>query len=389
LENFLNELAANDRSICSRVNYAVAVRTLETFNKPYKELTKEDMVKWVAQIKAHYAESTVATFKVLVKRFIKWTHYGSDKNKKDYPQSVAWIETESRKKLADRIQRKTIISHEDLMRLLNSVKTLRDRALLFCLYESACRAGEILSLKINDIELNQQYAVIAVEGKTGRRRIPLVISVPDLKQWLDKHPQKDNPDAPLWQKDKKGKGDGLGYDGLRTIIRRAAKRVGLKEIHPHLFRHTRITHLTSIFKDAEMKEYVGWAKDSDMAAIYYHNTSEDTANTLFKHYGIKPENGKTEDPLVTKKCPACDFDNSAVAKFCMRCSSAFDAQTAFRFDKLKMKEGEISTKVIEAFAERAPEILKRILDETGLGQQITTLGQRITEFQTAKATESI
>lgn len=72
----------------------------------------------------------------------------------------------------------------------------------------------------------------------------------------------------------------------------------------------------------------------------------------------------------------------------MRCSSAFDTKTALEFDRLKSQEDELSARVVEEFVKRAPRILKQILDETGLGRQITELGRGITEFG-AKATEGI
>ena len=41
-------------------------------------------------------------------------------------------------------------------------------------------------------------AFINVDGKTGSRPIRLVKSVPNLANWLDNHPQKEDPEAPLW-----------------------------------------------------------------------------------------------------------------------------------------------------------------------------------------------
>ena len=34
-----------------------------------------------------------------------------------------------------------------------------------------------------------------MNGKTGSRHIPLIDSIPYLKDWLDNHPQKGNPNA--------------------------------------------------------------------------------------------------------------------------------------------------------------------------------------------------
>ena len=42
-----------------------------------------------------------------------------------------------------------------------------------------------------------QYAEILVSGKTGQRHIPLINSIPYLKDWLDDHPVSGNPTSPL------------------------------------------------------------------------------------------------------------------------------------------------------------------------------------------------
>ena len=55
------------------------------------------------------------------------------------------------------------------------------------------RPHEILKLKIKDIVFktsgNSQYAEVLVNGKTGSRQIPLINSIPHIKDYLDnEHP---------------------------------------------------------------------------------------------------------------------------------------------------------------------------------------------------------
>jgi Transcription factor TFIIB repeat len=66
----------------------------------------------------------------------------------------------------------------------------------------SARPHEILKLKIRDVVFkttgNYQYAEVVVNGKTGTRPIPLINSIPYLKNYLDnEHPQPSNPNAPL------------------------------------------------------------------------------------------------------------------------------------------------------------------------------------------------
>ena len=65
----------------------------------------------------------------------------------------------------------------------------------------SARPHEILNLKIKDIVFktagNKQYAEVLVNGKTGSRHIPLIQSIPYVKEWLSNHPSRNNPNSPF------------------------------------------------------------------------------------------------------------------------------------------------------------------------------------------------
>jgi integrase/recombinase XerD len=60
--------------------------------------------------------------------------------------------------------------------------------------DTGCRPHEILNLKIKDVAFkiigDKQYAEITVNGKTGTRTLPLIHSIPYLKEYLSngQHP---------------------------------------------------------------------------------------------------------------------------------------------------------------------------------------------------------
>jgi integrase len=59
-----------------------------------------------------------------------------------------------------------------------------------------------LRLKIKDVVFktagqSYQYAEVLVNGKTGSRSVPLFNSIPYVKDWLDDHIQRGNPNAYL------------------------------------------------------------------------------------------------------------------------------------------------------------------------------------------------
>lgn len=65
--------------------------------------------------------------------------------------------------------------------------------------DTSCRPSELLNLKIEDIEIkltsdrSKQYAEITINGKTGQRTVPLIYSLPYVKEWILAHPSSNNP----------------------------------------------------------------------------------------------------------------------------------------------------------------------------------------------------
>ena len=66
----------------------------------------------------------------------------------------------------------------------------------------SARPHEILNLKIKDVIFKNtngyQYAEVLVNGKTGSRHIPLIQSIPYIKDWLANHPSRNNSKSPLF-----------------------------------------------------------------------------------------------------------------------------------------------------------------------------------------------
>jgi integrase len=88
----------------------------------------------------------------------------------------------------------------------------------------SARPHEILNLKIKDIVFktagNKQYAEVLVNGKTGSRHIPLIQSLPYVKEWLSNHPSRNNPNSPLFVGlARNSMGKQLSVEGLYWVYR--------------------------------------------------------------------------------------------------------------------------------------------------------------------------
>lgn len=348
----------------SVMNYCKAIATLETVGKDFRSITKQEMVAWVTLLDQTYKPATAQLYRFLVKNFIRWAYY-SDNEDAEYPESVRWIKTQKLKQPYE----KHVLSKDEAYRLIRTADNQRDRALLFCLYESGCRAGEILGLRIKDVTIKQTMAEIRVNGKTGPRPIPLIESVSDLQLWLSMHPYADNPEYSMWPVNRKSS-KGMKYSTLFWQVCKAANEAGLpKGISPHSLRHASATHKSETLNESQLRLYYGWERDSKMPSKYVHQDEKSLRTALRKYSGMPAEEEIHEiAPTKPKTCSRCHKENSAFACFCMQCGLALDVKTAMGIeDKIRKADG-IQERLNEFLMERAPGLLKEFLDRPEIKQ---------------------
>lgn len=373
IRQFLSELAACGMAPKSMLCYLHAIQSLLSMGKPLASIGKQDLIEWCSKLDGTAKQSTATRYKVLVKRFFKWMHTGQ-LDGDEYPEVVAWLKPHGKKR---ENLGKRILTRDDIEGMLRAAHhSQRNRAMVSVAYESGCRAGEFLGLRIGDVQIDRHGAVLRVNGKTGERRIRLIESVPDLQLWLSMHPRREDPEAPLWPKH--GAGDkGLGRYAWCWILKQYAREIGLeKATSPHTLRHTRATHLAKVLKEAQMREFFGWSKGSDMPAIYVHLSGRDLDDTLFEHYGIKTDERERPKTFVLKRCPRCERGNSAGASYCMGCGYCLDVKLATSFEKDREAAQELEAEVIGELIKQAPEILERILSKRKLGERIRRLASK-------------
>jgi hypothetical protein len=228
-----------------------------------------------------------------------------------------------------------LISEEEALKMINTAEYPRDKALISTLHESGCRAGEILTMRIKHLQFDDYGAVIIIDGKTGSRRVRLITSTPYLIGWMNVHPESGDPNAPLWIMVRRHKTDKrifVNYTCMRAMLKRVAQMAGIKKrVYPHLFRHSRATTVANHLTEAQMKEYFGWVKNSDMASVYIHLSGRDVDNALLKMHGLKVDENKEKKAFDL--CFRCKTALRKNAKFCDRCGLVVDPQTAMKLEQ--------------------------------------------------------
>ena len=225
-------------------------------------------------------------------------------------------------------KRDKLVIHEEFKKLMMAAKRPRIKALLAVLYESGCRKGEIITLKIRDISFGSKYTTIRVSGKTGERAVPLIKSVPYLRQWLQVHPDR-NPDSPLFATVVEGEVREAGIRNINLCLKRLCERAGVRHIHPHMFRHTRLTELARQgLGEYQLKNFGGWTPDSRMAARYLHLTGRAHVNAVLEAGGVEVKKEEREEApyFEMEFCPNCGGSIGKDMMFCPSCGTLLEAK---------------------------------------------------------------
>ena len=235
----------------------------------------------------------------------------------------------------------------------------------------ACRPHEILKLKIKDIAFkvieDKQYAEVVVNGKTGIRSLPLIDSIPYLKDYLDhEHPQPGNPSAVLISGIGKSLGRAIGILALAHIYRHYKKdlfpklldspnvppeeKQRIKELLKkpwNLYlngRHTSLTRKSKILKEATLRVFAGWTNGSNMPQRYIHHFGNAACESILEAYGIVTKDQQLADVLKSKQCPNCNEPNKPDSRFCAKCRMVltYDEYNE-TLENQKEKESEVQT----------------------------------------------
>src|SRR5205823_3386943 len=219
--------------------------------------------------------------------------------------------------------------------------SVRDKCYHMISKDTACRPHEILKLRIKDVvfktttEGNRQYAEVLVNGKTGSRHIPLINSIPYVKDWLDHHPQQGNPNAPLICGYNKSLGRRLHPMTITKLYKQyktglfaklldshsvsAEDKQKIKELlnkpwNPYIRRHSALTEKYGILKEHHLRQYAGWSPGSNMHLKYLHYFGNESNESILEAYGIMSKDKQISEALRPKSCPNCNEPNKPDSK---------------------------------------------------------------------------
>ena len=279
---------------------------------------------------------------------------------------------------------------DEILLIVKYEPHIRNKAALTLFWDLGARNHEVTLLKIKHIRLRERYGEgeIPPEAKNGSGPILLTCSFPYVRDWLNKHPFRNesnarlicniitgapvNPEA-MWtmMKQLRLRIIRMLEDGSNTNDEEQQKLqylIETKRWNPYCIRHSSITYDSDYLTEYALKKKVRWSMNSRQGARYIkRRMGNELKRQILVYNGVLNEDEIQKKPAVMF-CGRCDLVNALDNKYCSRCSyplvaSAFDeikAAEDMKLETLKEKHEQDMVTLREEMEKKFQQILAKI-----------------------------
>jgi integrase len=271
LERYIKFREANNKSKNTIKGDIYTLSKLLNFtnNKPLKkEIDESDLQGFMKTLNSL---GTKSQYGMKLITFYRWLFKITTKHQR--PPNMEWFEFPSedlKTKHRDPDVKKYLITPTEYSKIIQYCKAnMKWSALYETLYLSGGRPNEVNEMNIGDV-INEggKVTVLLNNSKTIPRKVPLPDTPKMLVRWIQNHPFKDNPNAPVFITGSNRTSDKRMF--VKNINRHfnvVKRNTGIKStLTPHCFRKTRASIMFSsrtkdggiIYDDKEIGQYFGW-----------------------------------------------------------------------------------------------------------------------------------
>lgn len=339
ISEFLAERRAAGGISNGRVNkLTFTLVTWRRFIPPYSTLTIGTVYMGIDAIKnaktpqgRPYKQNTLFDHVSILKQFLLWMIENEYSNLPE--KKVKAIKTPRKDTITKTASQ--LLTPEEVKILVKASRSSRDRAMIMTLYEGGFRPGEVCQLKWRDMKSDPNGIAVNVNFKTGiTRYIRLVMAKKYISEWRADYPLPITPESFVFLNEKRLP---LTWAAMAVQINRIAKRAGMtKHITPHLFRHSRITHLLREGASESVVKMMMWGSlNTDMLMTYAHLTGGDVDAEISRLYGLDTKTGQKSARLEPRICPSCNLINPPGEDYCRGCMEALSIQAVADEDAIR------------------------------------------------------
>ena len=169
-----------------------------------------------------------------------------------------------------------ILSPSEVIRILESVENIKHRAILFIVYSAGLRVGEVVRLKITDID-SERMMIHIVQGKGRKDRYTLLsqLALEELRCYVKRY----KPE--LWLFPSESGDKHLTERTVQRIFEKAKDKAGIKKkVTVHSLRHSFATHLLEEGIDLRYIQELLGHESSRTTERYTHVTERGIKNIV-------------------------------------------------------------------------------------------------------------
>ncbi|MFA7572906.1 MAG: site-specific tyrosine recombinase/integron integrase [Lutispora sp.] len=181
-----------------------------------------------------------------------------------------------------------VLSQQEIIKVLNAVENIKHRAILFLIYSAGLRVGEVVRLKVSDID-GDRMLIHIVQGKGRKDRYSVLseVALEELRTYVRKY----KPDYWLFPGVEAGRF--LTERSVQKVFENARIKAAIKKkVSVHSLRHSFATHLLEGGVDLRYIQELLGHQSSKTTEIYTHVTEKSIKNIASPLDRIM---GKTKD----------------------------------------------------------------------------------------------
>ncbi len=250
--------------------------------KDLLSISEEDIIEYLKILKNNKYKKTSVSRKISsLKSFYKFINF--KKIKEGYNPTTYILYPKKDRKLPNYMEYNEL---EELIRSsLEGKNSERNNLIVELLYATGLRVSELVSIKLNDIDFNDQN--IRVMGKGSKERIVYFgeYALESMKKYIDgeRKEKLKNIDCEWLFPGKDDKH--LTTRTVELVIENLMKSVSVKShVSPHTLRHTFATHMLNSGCDIRVVQELLGHENLTTTEVYTHITNEELRNTYLKFH---------------------------------------------------------------------------------------------------------
>ena len=223
------------------INYLISEKYIKIKNINFDIFTRENIIDFLNYLENNL-KSSIITRNQRLAAIKSFCNYVLEEDVENHIDLLRILKISKKKAESKEID---YLTKDELNKYLSVISTdnrkgVRDYTLINLLYDSGCRESELINIKVNDLDLDNNPCVTLYGKGRKHRTIPITYETRNLINKYIKLFRLSNYDYLFC-------GNGSNKASSKMIVHIVKKYAKLskinKNIHPHVFRHSRAMHM--------------------------------------------------------------------------------------------------------------------------------------------------